>query len=220
MSAKDSSNYLQLAAECAHHGLREVLDGHGRRRWCVTCASCGKEDSVFRSDVRNPQQVIGHFTRTKWLLGRKTAPYCSAECRKAAKVSEKEISKEWAMALPIKTSAPPVQAIGPNPIIMRRVITLLNDHFDMKTRLYANGWSDEIIARNAETSPDFVTTFRRSAYGELAEDPMISKLRDDVAALKELLEQEAIKFRAQWEAQIKELDYKLARIIGAHKAAG
>ena len=228
MSAKDNTNYLHLAAECAHHGLREVLDGNGRRRWFVTCASCGKEDSVFRSDVRNPQQVIGHFTRAKWVLGRKSVPYCSAECRRAANVPAKEIAKEWAMALPIKPSPPPVQTIGPNPVIMRRVITLLNDHFDMATRRYDSGYSDEKIAKDAETSPDFVTTFRRSAYGELAEDPMISRLRDDVTALKDLqaqeiakLEQEIVAVRATFEAQNKEIDYKLARLIGAHsKAAG
>ena len=215
MSARDSNHYLHLAAECAHHGLREILDGNGRRRWCATCTNCGKEDSVFRSDVRNAQQVIGHFTRAKWVLARKASPYCSADCRRAAKET-----KEKTMTSPIKTSALPVQAIGPNPVIMRRVITLLNDHFDMKTRLYNGGWSDEVIAKNAETSPEFVTTFRRSAYGELAEDPMISKLRDDVAALRQLLEQEVTKMRATFEAQIKEVDYKLARLIGAHKAAG
>ena len=115
---------------------------------------------------------------------------------------------------------PPVPAIGPNPIIMRRVITLLNDQFDMKTRLYREGWSDERVAKDAETSPDYVTTLRRSAYGELAEDPMITKARDDIGALKSLLETEIIKLRATFEAQIKELDYKLARIIGHHKAAG
>jgi phosphoserine phosphatase len=106
-------------------------------------------------------------------------------------------------------------------MIMRRVITLLNDHFDMDKRLYRSGWSDELIAKTAETSPEFVVTFRRSAYGELAEDPMISKLRDDVAALRELFEQEVHKLRAQFEPQLREVDYKLARLIGEHnKAAG
>jgi hypothetical protein len=209
--SRGENNYLHLAAECAHHGLRETLDAAGRRRWAVTCGHCGKDADVFRSDVRQAQQILGHFTRTGWVLARRTSPYCSKECSKA----EKAMSSQ-----PNNTKAPAVPAIGPNPLIMRRVITLLNDQFEMKTRLYREGWSDDRVAKEAETSPEFVITFRRSAYGELAEDPMITKLRDDVAALKSLLEQEVVNFRATFEAQIKELDYKLARIIGHHKAAG
>jgi hypothetical protein len=203
---------LHLAAEYAHHGLREVLDGHGRRRWWATCGHCGKEDSVFRSDVRNPQQIIGHFTKARWILARKTSPYCSPECMRAEKAMQPNNNN--------KAPAAPVQTIGPNPVIMRRVITLLNDQFDMKTRLYREGYSDERVAKEAETSPDFVTTFRRGAYGELAEDPMISKLRDEVAALKALQLEELNKLRMIFEAQNKELDFKLARLAGNHKAAG
>jgi hypothetical protein len=206
------NNYLHLAAECAHHGLRETLDGQGRRRWALTCGHCGKEADVFRSDVRHAQQILGHFTRAGWLLARRTSPYCSKECSKAEKT----------MSSPNNTKPPAasVPAIGPNPIIMRRVITLLNDQFDMQTRLYRESYSDERVAKEAETSPDYVITLRRSAYGELAEDPMISRARDDIVALKALLEQEIVKLRGTFDAQIKELDYKLARIIGHHKAAG
>jgi hypothetical protein len=212
MSGRESSHtYLQLAAECAHHGLREIIDGQGRRRWLAACGHCGKESSVFRADVRNAQQVLGHFTRAKWILARKASPYCSKECSNAERTMSSTNTN--------KAPAAPVQAIGPNPVIMRRVITLLNDQFDMKTRLYREGYSDERVAKEAETSPEFVTTFRRGAYGELAEDPMISKLREEVAALKALQLEELAKMRAVFEAQTKELDYKLARLTG-HKAAG
>jgi hypothetical protein len=213
MSGRESSHtYLQLAAECAHNGLREIIDGQGRRRWLATCGHCGKEDSVFRSDVRNAQQILSHFNRARWVLARKSSPYCSRECQKMSTQANNNKS----------ASAPPpaIAAIGPNPIIMRRVITLLNDQFDMKTRLYRESYSDERVAKEAETSLEFVTTFRRGAYGELAEDPMISKLRDEVAALKALQNEELAKMRATFEAQNKELDYKLARLAGTHKAAG
>jgi len=211
MGVRDSHSYLAMEAECAHHGIREILDGVGRRRWEVTCGHCGKSTSYFRSDVKDAAQIINHFAKMKWAFTRKGSPYCSMECSKTARQIEMERK--------MPNTPQPVQAIGPNPIIMRRVITLLNDHFDISKRLYGDGWSDERIAKDAETSPDFVATFRRSAYGELAENPMISKLRDDITALKELLEQEIAKLRTTFDPQFKELDYKLARLIG-HKAAG
>jgi len=215
MGVRDSHSYMEMAAECARHGILEILDGAGRRRWQATCGHCGKSTDYFRADVKDAPQILNHFAKTKWILTRKGSPYCSTECGKTAR----QIEMEKRMSTP--TKAPPVQAIGPNPVIMRRVITLLNDQFDIDKRLYRDGWSDERVAKDAETSPEFVTTFRRSAYGELAEDPMISRLRDDIAALKELLDQEAAKLRAHFDAQIRELDYKLARIIGQHnKAAG
>lgn len=213
---KSSGSHMAMASECAHHGIREIVNGAGRRRWEVTCAHCFRSASCYRADVHDAAPIINHFAKAKWVLARKSSPFCSLECSR----TQRAIEMELRMSSPIK-EPPPVQAIGPNPVIMRRVITLLNDQFDIKSRLYREGWSDARVAKEAETSPDFVVTFRRSAYGELAEDPMISRLRDDVAALKELLEQEATKFRMQFEAQIKELDYKLARLIGQHnKASG
>lgn len=209
MGVYDSYSYLRLQAECAHHGVREIVDGAGRRRWEVACSQCGKATNFFRSDVKNAQQVVNHFLRAGWVLKRKATPYCSVECSKAAR-----------MELKMPEKAAPVQAIGPNPVIMRRVITLLNDQLDMDKRLYRAGYSDERVAKEAETSLEFVVSFRRSAYCELAEDPMISQVRGEVAALKGLFEEEIAKLRAHFEPQIKEVDYKLARLIGTHKAAG
>lgn len=211
MGVKDSHQYLKMEAECAHHGIREILDGAGRRRWQMTCGQCGKSTDYFRSDLCDAPQIINHFKAGHWILKRKTTPYCSKECAKAARQIEME---------PTMSEKAPVPAIGPNPVIMRRVITLLNDQLDMDKRLYRAGYSDERVAKEAETSLEFVVSFRRSAYCELAEDPMISQMRGEVAALKGLFEEEIAKLRAYFEPQIKEVDYKLARLIGTHKAAG
>lgn len=215
MAFKDSHNYLQIAADCAHHGILEILDGAGRRRWELTCGHCGKSTNHFRADVKDGAQIINHFARGKWVLARNRSPYCSRECAGAARL----IEKEQAMSPKPNGGSPPVPQ-PPNPVIMRRVITLLNDQFDMDKRLYREGYSDERIAKEAETSVDFVVMQRRGAYGELAEDPMIATLRSEVASLRQLMEEETVKMRQTFDAQIKEVDYKIARLIGHHKAGG
>lgn len=90
------------------------------------------------------------------------------------------------------TPASPPPAIPPNPKITRRVVTLLNDNFDADRRLYHPGWSDERVAKEGDTSLEFVISYRRQAYAELAEDPEATKIRSALAVLEDKLIQQSI----------------------------
>jgi hypothetical protein len=70
-----------------------------------------------------------------------------------------------------------------NPKILRSVFEALSSFFDEKTRLYTGGYSDAKVAQEVGTSETVVAKVRRDAYGELAEDPQVTRFRDDLAKL-------------------------------------
>jgi len=74
--------------------------------------------------------------------------------------------------------------LGPDPKLARKIYAALDDHFDDVKKRFAPGWDDQRIAKELDVSPELVIRIRREAYGELAEDPAISVLRDDVELLK------------------------------------
>jgi hypothetical protein len=224
---------LQLEAEAAAYGFRKIQDGQGKVRFVVTCTDCGREGSVFHAALRDERQLLAHFAKHGWMFVRKEAQFCSTQCSRSAKEKQRiarEQRREEEMKHPI-TPAPtapaqapahaPVGAIGPDPKIARRVITLLNDHFDSEKRVYEPGWSDERIAKEAAAALDFVTKYRREAYGELAEDPEIAKLRDDLKAMDDLFTGQLKQLELNFAHQINEVRGRLERLSKVHpKAAG
>lgn len=78
---------------------------------------------------------------------------------------------------------PTISHVG-NPKIARAVFAALEDHFDVGKRLYRGSYTDEMIAKETGAALDYVMRMRKEAYGELAEDPVVTKLREDMERLK------------------------------------
>lgn len=76
------------------------------------------------------------------------------------------------------------EPVMPNPKLMRAIYEGLEAHFDEKTKRFALGWSDEKVAAEAGASVQVVQKIRREAFGELAEDPKIAELKDDIQLLR------------------------------------
>ena len=117
------------------------------------------------------------------MLAKDTPPYHSTPCYRAAiaaKKSENAMSKA-------PERPPPAAILGPQPDakVLRRVFALLGQHFDEENGRYKQGWSDELIAKEANTFRDFVVKYRRESFGELAEHPDLVKLREDIKALSD-----------------------------------
>lgn len=69
--------------------------------------------------------------------------------------------------------------------VMRRTISAIEDVFDEVRMLYAGAESDATVAKRLDMSPEFVAKVRREAFGELAEDPELAKVRGELLVLKE-----------------------------------
>lgn len=72
--------------------------------------------------------------------------------------------------------------MAPDAKVMRRTLSAIEDVLNETTMRYAPGHSDETIAKKLELSPGFVHRVRKEAFGELSEDPVLSKLRADIEA--------------------------------------
>ena len=203
---------LQIEAQAAAYGVRPTHDSNGRRRYLIACGECQHEDSVFNSKLQHVEDILSHFRKKGWVFARGAHPYCSTEhdrdARRRAK-REKErleeqlkhpishpvrrpVTREEAIAMTTPSTAAlsaalptvPSTAIGPNPQIIIQVITLLNEHFDKAKRLYNAGWSDERIAKEADTALTLVVSYREAGYGKLAEDPEKTRLKGIADALE------------------------------------
>jgi hypothetical protein len=215
---------LQLEADAAHYGVIRSTDKDGRRHFLVTCGQCNRQQNTFNSTFDHVDEILSHFRKQGWQFDYKVSPYCTPQCQRSAKKAKQaeEREKKRVEEMNHKPQAPPLPApvaapsmIGPNPKIVVKVITMLNEHFDLEKRLYRSGWSDERIAKEADTSLSFVMGYREDAYAKLAEEPAATKLREDIQALEDLQAQHV----AEINAKIAELKARLDKWTGAYNKA-
>ena len=187
-----------LEVEAATIGFRKVhLPELNATRWVVACEDCGTESSHGWPVATAPTVMIRNMRRIGWRIDKKH--------RKCPECIKKE--------RPVKASAAP--QIGPDPKIARKIYALLDEHFDEGKRLYRPGWTDAKIAETIDVSTEIVVHIRRIGYGELAEDPALQILRDDL----EMLRMEAVElgnqFRIAVDAQMGKITELEARIANA-----
>lgn len=145
----------------------QALPGTGKPQWRLTCG-CGKSDQ-WAWGVAPPNVMIRNAHRQGWLLKYRKTPVCP-ECNGVHKVS---------------TTIPnPQPQIGPDPKLARKIYAALDDHFDETKRLYHGNATDATIAKEIGTSETIVARIRTEAYGELAEDPAIQSVRDQLEVMK------------------------------------
>lgn len=72
----------------------------------------------------------------------------------------------------------------PTPKITHAVFQCLDAIFDPAKRLYRSGYTDQRVAKECGTSEDVVAYLRTETFGQLAEDPRFSALRDDLELLR------------------------------------
>jgi hypothetical protein len=79
-----------------------------------------------------------------------------------------------------ETKAPPT----PSPKISHAVFGLLDDTFDAEKRQYKNSYSDARVAQECGTTEEVVVWLRRETFGELAEDPIITTLKEEIELMR------------------------------------
>lgn len=71
---------------------------------------------------------------------------------------------------------------------LRKMFTLLDDHFDTKTGRYVSGWSDQAVANECGLAVSVVVHYREGAYGVLrtVDERTLSEIKRLDAALNDL----------------------------------
>jgi hypothetical protein len=92
--------------------------------------------------------------------------------------------------------------------ITHTIFQLLDSVFDATKRLYRSGYSDEVVAKDCGTTVEIVAKLRREVYGELAEDPRITTISDDV----KLFEMQVAEFTKNAQAMVRDLNSRLDQL--------
>jgi len=194
-----------IERDAAVYGLTKTFESaSGVTKWGVECQRCEKRYSFGWFMATAPEIMVKRMRNSGWLFNPKLR-ICTA-CRRKEK---------------IVSSSPAALQIGPDPKIARKIYAALDDHFDEAKKLYRPGWSDAKIAAEIDTSPEIVARIRKDGYGDLAEDPVIQALRDDV----ELLRMEVAEIYAKRDVElngiltkIADLDARISHAPGIKKA--
>lgn len=195
---------LGIEAEAAEFGFYKISANHGVR-WAIAC-SCGTTPTFGWRGNTSPELMVKNMRQKGWRIVRRKPPVCDA-CQQR----EPDMQKTPA--------APPVNQVAAK--IARSIYAKLDEVFDEARRMYVGGWTDERVAKELDTSPDLIARIRREAYGELAEDPKITALRDDIELAKMAADDEIKKLSAAVMAKLSELEQRVNAARGVpHKAGG
>ena len=190
----------RVAAQAERYKIMKVFDvERNALLWEVTCVECGRRDK-HNWGVTSTKTMVGNLRRQGWGIEENSSPTCP-DC----------VTKEI-----INMSKP--TAIGPDPKIARKIYAALDEHFDDIKRTYHAGWSDERVAKELDVSQEIVINIRKSAYGELAVDPAIAKLTDDITLVRMEFEEAMGNMAKSFAVRFAELDRQLAVMRGNKKA--
>jgi len=164
-------------------GLKRNRSTPGRAPpWQIECSACHEPETFGWAASMPPFLMVKKLRQRGWQLSEKAPPVCP-ECQK----KEKTVAK---------------QEIGPDPKIARKIYSALDEHFDESTHLYRAGWDDARIAKEIDTALVVVIRIRRDAYGDLAEDPAMQILRDDLEMLRMEANDMQVKFLSELAGQL------------------
>jgi hypothetical protein len=174
-----------------------------------------------REKLSDTQQRLFDARRERMEAARKVRQDKEARRRDEIRVAAEAVAKKQyvpAAVAPPRLSVPHVEirmtdskSPTPSPKIAHVVFQQLDAVFSAEKRLYNHGWTDQRVAKECGTSEDVVAYLRTETFGQLAEDPRISALRDDIA----LMGMEAERVRKEWEAQLHELRSRVEQ-MAAH----
>lgn len=137
-------------------------------------------------------------TTDKLLLAQETYEAAQAECEalkqaeKRARKEERQQRREARRAARLVEEAAEMERTAhaleeknemanPSLKITHTVFQLLDSVFDPIKRLYRPPYSDARVAKDCGTTEEVVRGLRAEVYGELAEDPRIQNVMDDIA---------------------------------------
>lgn len=171
-----SSGGLQrIEMEASAAGFNKInMKGHVQ--WVCTCKKCGDEHRATWDIRTSPDLMIKNMRTKGWDVGAGRDPVCP-KCRGGRKSMSQLKNGAAISAVPDPPAAMPTL---PSAQLSRKVFASLEENFDEQTKRYRSGWSDARVAKETGASETFVASTRRAAFGELAEDPAVTSLKEDI----------------------------------------
>lgn len=162
----------------------------GLRCGRISCSECGEIGSVNFNNLPPPEMLDKKFVQKGWELDPHVCPTCVIKRKQAKAAAKKEQQNMNAVTKVTGTLSdnPVLKAVSADTHkATAKMHQLLSLHFDPDGGRYEDGWNDERISKDSGISLTHVTEVRNIAYGELKEPEEITKLRNDIKSLNELI---------------------------------
>ena len=167
-----------IERDALYYGIHKGFDReHNRTEWSVTC-KCGVVYAAPFTSNSPPSLMAKKIRQQGWACDEHIDPACPA-CVAAA--AEQTKRKPKTMVDNPK--------IGPDLKLTRRVMAMLDQHFDEATHRYKGECSDALIANAVGCTAEMVAHVRiDGGYGEIEADPLIHKVQDELDMLMDEIE--------------------------------
>jgi len=179
----------ELIEKVAEHNAQVVVLRQEKREANAAMDEADKLDAMRSRAAHAREMRQQRLAHHKALLERRKAEIDRASLQEQAPASETSPEEQ----APQVENAPQAEeevmqmstpAPTPSPKISHAVFQMLDDVFDAQKRLYKNGYTDQRVAKECGTSDQVVAWLRNETFGQLAEDPRLTSLRDDLELLR------------------------------------
>jgi len=154
----------------------ELVDGKHRVGFYMRCASCGREEVMHADPNSPPDIIVKKFVTKGWLANVRNEKGCFCpECLAKPAKEKPEV--------PVKAEMPR----GPTHDQLKRIAEHLRGVFNADDGYYFDELNDHKAADQLGVPWGWVRQVRELLGFEIRVDPEIKALRDDLAALAEMM---------------------------------
>lgn len=201
-------------------GSKDRHEGRIRTTHRIHCAGCGVTDAIYGMDFGAKvaaEQMPKKFAARGWDVGKRAGEDRCPDCvRKADRMKQTAKVIQMNEAKPV--AIPPRE---PTRADLRKVQDALDAHYPVPERGYADGMSDEALARKIDVPRDWVKRVREQFFGPEHDIDMrrieaeIESIRRDFKAVEDAALTGVDKVSKRVEALMKTVDGLRAQLRGA-----
>jgi hypothetical protein len=159
-----------------------VIEGRYRTDFALTCATCGTVDTIHMDPVTPPDVVLSKFTRRGWATDIRNPSACV--CPSCLTGKPKTMPPETKSAEPETKAEMPK---GPTVQQLKRIAEHLRGCFHAENGHYLDGQTDHTVADALGVPWGWVRAARDLLGFTIKFDPEVKSIRDEIAALAEMI---------------------------------
>jgi hypothetical protein len=178
---------------------RKMIAGKTQHWFVVQCGACPRVERIHLSTSMPPVAIAQKFQNRGWHVDRRNPKHnlCAA-CQRGGKPKPMlPVCQEGSSPMSSAPSHPASEVTAqittgavraPTMPEIRRILNKVADHFDEASGRYLAGYSDERVAAELDLPRALVAKVRDESGMKLKGNPELLALRDELAAIRDLLE--------------------------------
>lgn len=149
----------------------------------LRCGQCRRLESINMRPDMPPDQVLKKFRQKGWETDQRHAKHCICpECCKPKPKPELKPQGFYMTQLKEKLA----EAMQPSLVHVRRILGIVEGHFDEDKGRYTGGYDDRKVAAELNLPWAMVAKVREESGLKIKGDPEVLAIKDDLATLMEM----------------------------------